>query len=378
VFAPYSRATYAADMLSADAPESPDSKTSTTRVTSEPYGHLQDGREAQLFILTNRNGMVAKVTNYGAILAGLLVPDRDGLARDLTHGFDTLEGWQNNVPYFGATVGRFGNRIAKGQFTLEGKEYSLALNNEPAGIPCHLHGGMEGFNVKLWDSEIVADGVKFSYLSPDGDEGYPGELTVSITYRLNNDNELTWDATATTTRATPVNIIHHSYWNLSGDPTRPIEDHLLTLNAERYLPTTPGMIPTGELKPVAGTPMDFREATAIGARQNEEYEALKLGNGYDHCWVLNGSGMRSAAKVTDPSSGRTMELFTNSPAIQFYAANYLDKSLSGKNGISYDRRSALCLETENFPDSPNQPAFPSCILHPGESYRHTMVHKFTW
>lgn len=365
-------------MLTADVPESPDSKTSPCQVVAESYGRLKDGREAKVFTLSNDHGVVAKVTNYGAILVGLIVPDRHGKAQDLTHGFDTLAGWQNNTPYFGATVGRFGNRIAKGKFTLKGKEHTLALNNEPAGIPCHLHGGLAGFGTKLWESEIIPDGVRLTYISVDGEEGYPGELTVTITYTLSNENELTWHAEATTTRATPVNIIHHSYWNLSGDPTSSINNHLLTLHADHYLPTDPGMIPTGEIKPVAGTPMDFRAPSAIGSRVEENYPALKLGNGYDHCWVLNGEGMRLAAKVTDPYSGRSLEVFTNNPAVQFYCANYLDQSLIGKNGVRYDRRTALCLETEAFPDTPNQPKFPNCILHPGETYQHTMVHKLSW
>lgn len=365
-------------MLTADASESKDSETTDCQVTAESYGRLKDGREAQLYTIRNQNGVTAKVTNYGAILVGLWLPNRLGEIEDVAHGFDTIEGWQNNIPHFGATVGRFGNRIAKGQFTLDGEDYQLALNNDPAGIPCSLHGGLKGFGTKLWDAEIVPNGVRFSYLSPDGEENYPGDLQVTVTYTLNQENELTWYAEATTTRATPINIIHHSYWNLSGDPSREINEHRLTLHADHYLPTCPGMIPTGELKPVADTPMDFRKEHTIGARIDEDYQALELGNGYDHCWVLNGENLRLAAKVTEPTSGRTMELFTDQPALQFYCANFLDRTLEGKGGVCYARRTAFCLETEAFPDAPNQPDFPNCILRPGETYRHTMVHKFSW
>ncbi len=365
-------------MLLADASEPQDSESTDSQVTASHYGFLPDGREVFCFTLSNGQGMTAKVLNYGAILAEVLVPDRNGQAQDVVHGFETLEGWLNNIPYFGATVGRFGNRIAEGKFTLDGEDYTLALNNEPAGIPCHLHGGLEGFGTKLWEAKVIENGVELSYLSSDGEEGYPGDLAVTVTYTLNNNNELTWQAKATTTKATPINIIHHSYWNLSGDPTRSINDHLLSLNAPHYLPTSPGMIPTGELRPVAGTPMDFLNEQAIGSRVGEDYEALLLGNGYDHAWVIAGEGLRLAAKVREPLSGRTMELHTDQPAIQFYGANYLDQTLAGKKGVCYDSRTAFCLETETFPNGPNEPEFPNCILRPGETYQHTMVHKFGW
>ena len=330
-----------------DAPPAPD-----CQVTVEALGQLADGREAQVFTLTNQNGMIAKISDFGALLTNLFVPDQNGQLQDITHGFDDLADWEKNDPSFGATVGRFGNRIANGSFTLEGKTYHLAKNNEPAGVPCHLHGGLVGFSHKLWKSEIVPDGVALTYCSAEGEEGYPGELTVTVTYTLNADNELSWIAEATTTKATPVNIIHHSYWNLSGDPTTSIDNHLLTLNADHYLPTDEGMIPTGELKAVADTPMDFRSATEIGLRVEEDYPCLKIGNGYDHAWVLNGEGLRLAAKATDPISGRALEVFTDQPAVQFYGANYLDGVTPGKNGVKYEPRTAFCLETEAFPDSP--------------------------
>ena len=342
-------------------------------VNIDTFGRLKDGREAKLFTLTNKNGVVAKISNYGALLTHLLVPDREGNVRDVVHGFDHLAGWEDNDPYFGATVGRFGNRIADGNFTLDGETYPLAKNNDPAGIPCHLHGGLEGFSHKLWDATVGPDGVALSYLSKDGEEGYPGDLMVTVIYTLSEDNELTWKARATTTKATPINIIHHSYWNLSGDPSSSIDNHLLTLNADHYLPITDGMIPTGEQKHVADTPMDFRVETEIGLRINEDDPCLKRGNGYDHAWVLKGEGLRLAAKAIDPISQRSLEVFTDQPAVQFYSANYLDGVTPGKSGVKYEPRTAFCLETEAFPDGPNQPDFPSCILRPDERYLHTLV-----
>lgn len=344
----------------------------------DSYGTLPDGREVRIYTLTNKNGMVAQVTEYGAILTSLLVPDRDGKVKDVTHGYDDLAGWQTNESYFGATVGRFGNRIAKGQFTLDGNHYQLATNNEPGGIPCHLHGGLVGFDKKLWQGEQIEGGVKLHYTSPDGEEGYPGELRVTVTYTLTDDNELMWKAEATTTQATPVNLVHHSYWNLSGDPTTSINDHLLMLNAPFYLPTDAGLIPTGEVRSVANTPMDFRELSVIGQQLDESFEPLAFGSGYDQAWVLTGTGMRLAARVEDPKTGRTLELLTDQPAVQFYGGNFLDGVTPGKEGIAYPRRSGLCLETQRFPDGPNKSHFPNCILHPGETYRHTMVHKFSW
>ncbi|GHC41015.1 aldose epimerase family protein [Roseibacillus persicicus] len=344
----------------------------------EIYGKLSDGREVKIFTLQNKNGMIAKVSEFGAILTNLMVPDRNGQVQDLTHGYDDLAGWESNNSYFGSTVGRFGNRIANGKFTLDGETYQLATNNDPGGLPCHLHGGLAGFDKVLWKGELNGQEVKLTYVSKDGEEGYPGELTVTITYSLNDDNELTWSAEATTNRATPVNIVHHSYWNLSGDPTTSINDHLLTLNADRYLPTNAGLIPTGEIRSVDETPMDFREPTEIGVRVETPYECLLFGGGYDHAWVLNEDGMRLAAKVEDPKTGRTLELFTDQPAVQFYGGNFLDGQTAGKNGLKYEKRTGLCLETELFPDGPNQPSFPNCILRPGETYRHTMIHRFGW
>lgn len=340
---------------------------------------MPDGREIKIFTLANKNGVRARVMEYGAILVSVEFPDRTGKLADLTHGYDDLAGWLRNENYFGATVGRFGNRIRDGRFALNGKEYTLATNNDPGGIPCQLHGGLIGFDKVVWAGRRIDDhAVEMTYFSKDGEEGYPGNLAVKVTYSLNDANELKWEATATTDAPTIVNILQHTYWNLSGDPGTTILDHVLTLNADSYLPTDKGLIPTGEIAAVAGTPMDFTKPTAIGDRVDDDFEALKFGGGYDHAWVLRGGGgMHLAATLMDPKSGREMTILTNQPAVQFYAGNFLDGLDIGKGGVSYIRRSALALETEGFPDSPNQPGFPSSVLLPGETYNHKMIFKFT-
>lgn len=346
------------------------------------FGRLPDGRETKLYTLSNKNGMTAAISDFGATLVALSTPDRNGEIADLTLGFDTVEGYASDEnPYFGATAGRVGNRIAHGRFSLDGKKYQLATNNEPGGIPCHLHGGNLGFNRRLWTVKAVSEAsITLGYLSPDGEEGYPGTLTANVTYSLNEANELIWEASATTEAPTILNLVHHTYWNLSGEAGSSIGDHILQLHAEHYLPTDAGLIPTGELAPVAGTPMDFTRPTAIGERIAADFEALKLAKGYDHCWVLakpEPDGLAAVAKVHEPKSGRTMEVFSNQPGVQFYAGNFLDPSVTGKRGAHYGPQSGFCLETENFPDAPNQPAFLSAVLRPGESYRHTMVHRFS-
>ena len=352
-------------------------ETAAAGVVREAYGKMPDGREVAIFTLTNTKGLRARVTEYGAILVSMEVPDRDGKLADVTHGYDTLNGWLTNTSYFGATAGRFANRIAHGRFSLDGKEYKLATNNDPAGIPCHLHGGVTGFDKVLWTGTATDKGVELTYLSKDGEEGYPGNLTVKVSYELTDDNELIWKAEATTDAATVINLAHHSYWNLSGNPRTPINRHQLQLAADHYLPTNAGLIPSGEIAPVAGTPMDFTKPTAIGERVEADFEALKFGGGYDHAWVLRqGDGLRLAARLKEPDSGRVMEIHTNQPAIQFYGGNFLDGAVAGKGGVKYAHRTALCLETENFPDAPNQPDFPSAVLRPGETYSHTMVHRF--
>jgi aldose 1-epimerase len=354
---------------------------SASDIQTAVYGKLDDGREVKIFTLTNPTGMTAKITEYGAILVGLEIPDRAGKLADVTLGYDTLAGWLGGTSYFGATVGRFGNRIAHGKFTLDGREYTLATNNTPGGIPCHLHGGIKGFDKVLWHGEPVskagARGVALTYTSKDGEEGYPGTLQVKVTYWLTDSGDLRWEALATTDKPTVVNLANHTYWNLGGDPSKPITDHVLTLSADSYLPTDRGLIPTGQLAPVAGTPMDFRKPMSVGARVNADFEALKLGGGYDHCWVVRGGpGLRLAAVVSEPTSGRIMEVLTDQPGVQFYCGNFLDGTAVGKKGVKYQFRSGLCLETEGFPDAPNHPEFPSAVLRPGQTYRHTMVVRF--
>jgi aldose 1-epimerase len=271
-------AALAAILLSLTACNKPATVTTTSGLQQETYGKMPDGTEVEIFTLTNKNGLKARVTEYGAILVSMETPDKSGKSADITHGYDTLDGWLTNTSYFGATVGRFGNRIANGKFTLDGKEYTLATNNDPGGIPCHLHGGIKGFDKVLWSGKPVGeDGVEFTYVSKDGEEGYPGNLTINVTYSLNDDNELKWEAKATTDAPTVINLVHHSYWNLSGDPTTTINDHLLTLNAPSYLPTDAGLIPTGQIGPVADTPMDFTKPIPIGERLEADFEPLKFG-----------------------------------------------------------------------------------------------------
>jgi len=361
-----------------------DSGSPAGGATESVFGTMPDRKVVKLFTLTNDAGMVAKVTEYGAILVSITAPDKEGNLADVTHGYDDLEGWLGNTSYFGSTVGRFGNRLAHGKFTIDGKEYTVPTNNDPGGIPCGLHGGIKGFDKVLWKGEAFSDakgdGVKLTYVSADGEEGYPGELTVEVTYQLTGNNELIWEAKATTSAPTVLNIVHHSYWNLSGDPNASINDHELTLYADEYLPTNAGLIPTGIKAAVSGTPMDFTKATAIGTRVEEDFEALKLGGGYDHAWVLNGTAagdLVKAATLRDPKTGRVMTVSTNQPAVQFYGGNFLDGTATGKGGVAYQHRTALCLETENFPDAPNQPDFPSAVLRPGEVYHHQMVHAFS-
>lgn len=340
---------------------------------------MPDGRDVLIFTLRNQNGTTARVTEYGAILVSLETADQHGNMADVTLGYETLEGWLKNSAYFGATIGRCGGRIKEGKFTLDGQHFDLVTNNAPGGIPCHLHGGLVGFDKVLWSGKIVGtDSVELTYFSKDGEEGYPGNLNIKVTYTLTADDELKWEVEATSDAATIVNIVHHTYWNLSGDPTTSINDHQLTLNAASYLPTNAGLIPTGEIAAVAGTPMDFTQPKTIGERVEDDFEALKFGNGYDHTWVLeNGGETRLAAVLKDPKSGRVMEVFTDQPAIQFYGGNFLDGSAVGKRGVRYDRRGALCLETQGFPDAANQPKFPPCVLNIGETYKHTLIHRFS-
>lgn len=345
-----------------------------SEVKTEVYGRLPSGQEVKIFTLKNEHGLIAKVMEYGAILVSMEVPDAVGNTADVTLGYETLDGWLTNSAYFGATVGRFGNRINDGRFMLDGETHSLAKNN--AGN--HLHGGEVGFDKVLWAGACVGKNqVIFRYFSKAGEEGYPGNLDVKVTYTLTDADELIWHAEASTDTPTIVNIIHHPYWNLSGDASTSIADHHLMIAAEAFLPTDAQMIPTGKIEPVAGTPMDFRQMTRIGARIDEPFEPLQFGGGYDHAWVLgDAKGTRLAARLHDPKTRRTLEVHTDQPAIQFYAGNFLDGTTNGKGGIAYTKRSGMCLETEGFPDAPNQPHFPSSVLRPGEKYSHHLIYRF--
>ena len=339
------------------------------------WGKTPDGTPVQLYVLTNSQGMVAKIATYGALLTELHVPDRAGKTADVVLGFDTLDAYIANNPFFGATVGRFANRIARGKFTLDGKEYTLAVNNGPNS----LHGGTKGFDKAVWTAAPVesADGpaVQFSYLSRDGEEGYPGNLSTTVTYTLTRKNELRIDYRATTDKATPVNLTNHSYFNLAGAGSGDVLGHELMLAADRYTPTDETSIPTGELRPVAGTPFDFTQPKTIGARI-EQVGGHTMG--YDHNYVFNSGGKKLAlgARVHEPKSGRVMEMWTTEPGVQLYTGNFLDGTLKGKGGTAYGKHHAFCLEAQHFPDSPNQPSFPSTILRPGDTYKQTTVYKF--
>ena len=345
-------------------------------IEKKPFGKTPEGKDVDLYVLTNAKGMVAKVMTYGAILTELDVPDRDGKVGDVVLGFDDLKGYLGGHPFFGATVGRVANRIAKGKFTLDGKEYTLATNNGPNA----LHGGLKGFDKKLWQAEQVPAengvAVKFTYRSPDGEEGYPGTLTASVTYTLTNDNELRLDYTATTDKATPVNLSNHSYFNLAGQGSGDVLGHELTLEAEKYTPVDETLIPTGKIESVQGKPLDFTTPHKIGERIKE-----MRGNpgGYDHNFVLNGGGKKlaPAARVVEPKSGRVMEMLTTEPGVQFYTGNFLDGSNKGKGGAVYNKHAGFCLEAQHFPDSVNHANFPPVILRPGQTYKQTTVYKFS-
>ena len=342
----------------------------------ESFGKLPSGEEVRLFTLTNKNGMEARIMNYGGAIVSLKTPDRNGQLADVVLGFDSLDGYLKGSPYFGALVGRYGNRIAGGKFVLNGETYTLPVNNGPNS----LHGGLKGFDKVLWSAEQgEGQSLVLKYVSADGEEGYPGELSATVTYTLTDDNELKIDYEAATTKPTVVNLTNHSYFNLKDGGASTILDHELTLMADRTTPVDEGLIPTGELRPVEGTPFDFRTSTPIGARIDAGDEQIKFGGGYDHNFVLNrsGEGLAPAARVYEPTTGRVMEVSTTEPAVQFYTGNFLDGTLTGKGGVTYARRSALCLETQHYPDSPNKPDFPSTTLNPGETYRSTTVYKFS-
>jgi len=347
-------------------------------IQTQPFG-TQDGRPITLYTLTNSHGLEVRTMNYGAIILSMRVPDRKGQLADIVLGHDKLEGYIPNPPYIGALVGRYANRIANGTFTLDGKTYTLPKNDGPNT----LHGGIKRtFDKVVWDGEALKGGkagVTFTYLSKDGEEGFPGNVKVKVTYTLNDENELVIDYEATSDKATPINLSQHSYFNLAGEGTSDILNHEIMLNADRFTPVDNNLIPTGELRAVKGTPLDFTTSTKIGARIDDNYDQLVLGHGYDHNFVINrqGDGMALAARVYEPTSGRVLEVSTTQPGVQFYTGNFLDGTVTGKQGHVYKRRYAFCLETQHFPDSPNHPEFPSTILKPGETFQSKAVFKFS-
>ena len=351
---------------------------SKPEITKAPFG-TADGKSVEIYTLANSKGSEARIMTYGGTLVSLKVPDKNGKFSDIVLGYDSLADYQKATAYFGALIGRYGNRIGKGKFSIGGKEYKLAINN---GVN-HLHGGLKGFDKVIWTASpsVEADGahLELNYLSRDGEEGYPGNLNVKVEYVLTENNELKIEYSATTDKPTVVSLTHHSYFNLAGAGQGTILDHQLTLNADRFTPTDSGSIPTGELRSVKGTPFDFTKATAIGSRIEQNGEQLKFGNGYDHNFVLNKNGevLSLAATVYESTSGRVLELFTTEPAVQFYTGNFLDGLIKGKSGQNYPRRSGFCLEAQHFPDSPNRPKFPSTVLRPGKTYRQTTIYKFS-
>ena len=348
------------------------------QIRKQPFGPTPEKKTVDLYTLTNANGVEAGIITYGGIIVSLKVPDRAGKLQEVTLGYDSLDGYlKNNSPYFGALIGRYANRIGKGRFSLGGREYHLATNNGES----HLHGGNRGFDKVIWKAEEIRGGnsvgLKLAYVSADGEEGYPGALTVAVTYTLTNNNELSMDYTATTSKETILNLTNHAYFNLAGGGD--ILKHEVMINAGRFTPVNAAVIPTGELRSVKGTPMDFTKPMAIGARINQKDEQLVLGKGYDHNWVLDrkDNNLSLAARVTEPTSGRVLEVLTTEPGIQFYTGNFLHGTIKGKAGKVYQQRAGFCLETQHFPDSPNKPNFPSTILKPGQKYSTTTVYKFS-
>jgi aldose 1-epimerase len=351
-------------------------------VTASEFGKTADGKTVNLYKLDNGNGITVEVLSLGGIMHSVNLPDRNGKVANVSAGLESVAAYEKERPFFGALIGRYGNRIAKGKFTLDGKEYSLPTNNGPNS----LHGGLKGFDTVVWDVQPFGPssafgrgnsvGLTLKYISKDGEEGYPGNLDITVVYRLDANDRWTMEYTAKTDKATVINLTNHTFWNLAGYPNSN-HDHVLTLNADRYLPTDDTLIPTGVLQPVAGTPFDFRTPRRIGERI-DKVEGDHFAGGYDHCFVLNQRRLRQmsfCANVYEPKSGRTMRIDTTEPAVQFYAGNFFDGSLKAF-GYAYEKHGAFCLETQHFPDSPNQPAFPSTVLKPGEVYRTTTVHTF--
>lgn len=352
-------------------------------VPSRSFGRLADGREARLFTLENGRGLVAEVTDFGGIIVRLLVPDRAGRAADVVLGVDSAGEFEAKAAGFNSVIGRYANRIAGGRFTLDGKTYQLETNSSSGGVPVHIHGGRQGFNRRLWTATTtVRDGlpaVRLSLTSPDGDQGYPGNLQVEVLYSVTADGALRLDYTATSDRPTPLNLTNHAYFNLKGEGEGDILDHELTLRAARYTPVTPALIPTGELAPVAGTPFDFTRPRRIGERIAADHPQMAIGRGYDHNFVLDhrGDAPGLAALVHEPASGRVLEVLTTEPGVQLFTANHFAGRLVGKSGRAYPRYGGFCLETQHYPDSPNQAAFPSTILRPGQTFRSTTLFRFS-
>lgn len=345
-----------------------------TAMQKEFFGMTPDGKEVHRYVMKNANGVEVHVINYGAIITHLKTPDKNGKLEDIVLGYDNLDGYLAESPYFGAIVGRFGNRIANGKFTIDGTEYTLAKNNNGQ----HLHGGLKGFDKVFWNIEPVSNQkLELTYRSVDMEEGYPGNLDVKVIYNLTDDNALEIDYSAVTDKKTVVNLTQHTYFNLTGDGKRDILDHVLTIYADRYVPVSRVLIPEEDLEPVKDTPFDFTQPTPVGQRVNEDHRQLKIAGGYDHCWVLNGQeDLKTAASLYEPTSGRYVEVLTTEPGIQFYSGNFLTGSITGKGGVKYGHRFGLCLETEHFPDSPNRPDFPSVLLSPGETYKTKTIYRF--
>lgn len=354
-------------------------KTESKMVEKKSFGKLDDGREIFSFTLTNNNKVAAEIIDFGATVVSLVVPDKNGKFEDVVLGYDAVGEYAKGTSYFGAIVGRYGNRIGKGKFSIDGKEYQLAANNGEN----HLHGGNIGYNKVLWKGEFLekkeGPAVKFTYISKDGEEGYPGTVKLEVIYTLANNNELSIEYNATTDKPTVFNPTHHSYFNLSGNFENTILNNELMIDADTYTPVDAGLITTGKLEKVENTPMDFRKGVKIGAGIDKEFEQLKFGKGYDHNWVLNNYNkqVRKVAELYEPVSGRVMDVSTDQPGIQFYSGNFLDGTVKGKKGVFYKFRTGLCLETQHFPDSPNKPEFPSVRLNPGEVYKHITIYKFS-
>jgi aldose 1-epimerase len=342
------------------------------------FGTASDGSAVKIYTLRNAAGMEARITNYGGIVVSLKTPDRNGKFADVVLGFDSMDGYRTNPPYFGAIIGRYANRVAGGKLSINGVKYQLPVNS---GTNC-LHGGIKGFDKRVWTPKFDKDraSLELTYVSRDGEEGFPGTLTARVVYTLTDANELKIDYSASTDKDTVINLTNHSYFNLSGQNGSTVLNDQIMINADAFTPVDQNLIPTGEIKSVAGTPMDLRQPTAIGAHVDDSYPQLVMAGGYDHNWVLNKKSpdeLSFAARASDPTSGRVLEVWTTQPGVQFYTANFLDGTLAGKGGEKYPRRGALCLETQHYPDSPNQPNFPSVILKPGQTYHETTLYRFS-